>query len=69
MTTYGDLGALYGSHTSRTYGSLFDADETQLTVGFDRLLARVELTGIAATPTMSAIGARAAQHEITALVA
>lgn len=67
MTVYGDLGATYGEHTTRTYGTLFDATDVPITGGLVRLFARVArsdigaevaLTGVRAQVTTLPVGAQ-----------
>lgn len=56
---YGDLGATYGAHQSKTYGELFDADLPP-TSGLVALFARVPRTDVYATPATTSIMATVA---------
>ena len=64
--TYGDLGATYGSHTGRTYGTLFDADaqEAAPTLGLVTLIARVTTSDVAARVTITNVAARVTSSPI-----
>lgn len=53
---YADLGATYGAHTDRIYGTLFDVDEAP-TLGLVVLFARSARSDVFATVNVTSVRA------------
>jgi hypothetical protein len=64
---YGDLGATYGAHASKTYGELFDSDLPP-TSGLVALFARVPRSDVLAEVNVTSIRAQVTTMPVDATI-